>query len=219
LDLPREDDPLQLGQFLTDTRNLLDECYRKTLASSGTGPNSILIVHLVLAEIEESGRIITTPRSLEEIGNIYPTLDRQLLRRFIKEHSYVMHITHKMVDDKHLLAYCVPSWLRDFFFDPDRSRSFYSTSWVIDKCQQAMKGLIDKSNRQNYSPFPFFMQTEYGETSNASRLLEHVRNGADSNDLLLFLRCLSKIDWLDMYKRERWLTHEIAHWVCTSLVG
>jgi hypothetical protein len=133
----------------------------------------------------------------------------------------LIHITHKKVEDKHLLVYCVPYWLRDFFFDPHRSRSFYSTSWVINKCQQAMKGLIGKSNKKIYSSFPFFMPTEYGEISYASRLLEHVRNGADSNDLLLFLRYLSKIDWLDIYKcrTKRQLTNEIAHWVCITLVG
>ena len=52
--------------------NLLDECFRKTLTSSLTGPNSILIKDLaVLPEKEESGLIIKI-KSLKEIGNIYP---------------------------------------------------------------------------------------------------------------------------------------------------
>jgi len=33
-DLPIEDDPLQLNQFHADTRNLLDECNRRTLVPS-----------------------------------------------------------------------------------------------------------------------------------------------------------------------------------------
>ena len=80
-----------------------------------------------------------------------------------------------------------------------------------------MEGLVGESDRKNHLPSnTFFVQTKYGGISNASRLLEYVRNGADSNDLLLFLRYLSKIDWLNIYNKwaqRRW-TNEIAHWVC-----
>ena len=41
-DLPRTDDPLQLEQFFTEARNLLDECYRQTTGSVD-GQISILI--------------------------------------------------------------------------------------------------------------------------------------------------------------------------------
>ena len=198
-------------------RNFLDECYHKTLASSVTGPNSLLIVPLALAEIVQLNSIITSCRSLKEIGNIYPTLDQRLLRRFVEQHSYLIHITHKMVNNKHLLAFRVPSHLCNFFFDPDRCRSIYSPSWVLDKCQQAIKRFIGESGRIHDPSTPlFFTQTKF-----SSSLLEHVRNETDSNDLLLFLGYLSRIDWLNIYKywAKRQLTHAIAHWVCTTLVG
>jgi len=172
-----------------------------------------------------------TPRSLREIGNICNTPDRQLLRRFVDEHPYLIRI-HRKVEDKYVLGYYVPIWLRDFFFDPDRSRYLYSTSLVIDKCQKAIKRLILDPNANFHKDdnlVYFFMPTPtpsgeipISNIANATRLLESARNGPDRNELLRFLDYLSKIHWFDIYNRgrdQRHLTNRIVHWVCTTLVG
>jgi hypothetical protein len=118
-DLPLEDVSLQLNQFHANTRNLLDECYRHTLANSVIGPGSI-IMHLAM-EMKES----RMPKSLRKIGNTYNIPDQQLLRRSIDENLYLILIQHKKVKDKLVLAYCTPRWLREFVFDPNRSKLLF----------------------------------------------------------------------------------------------
>jgi hypothetical protein len=164
----------------------------------------------------------TRAKSLREMGNISNISDRQLLKRFIEEHS--LPAIYKPEDRrfKYVLAYYVPDELRDFIFDPIRSRCFYPTSWIIDKCQWAMKEL--QSNPQFHSSFllDFFQPCAVVGVSDANRLLEHVRNGSDNNDLLLFLKYLSEIHWLDFYTRGwygRQVANGIVRWVCTALVG
>lgn len=218
-DLPMEDDPLQLNQFHTNARNLLDECYRHTLVGSVNGPGSI-IMHLAMESY--------IPRSLRKIGNICNMPDQQLLRRFIDENLYLIPIQHTKVTDKHVLAYCTPRWLRNFFFDPNRSRSFYSTSRIIEKCQAAVKSVLDPNHDIHcMALIPFFTPTIYGDISigkisNATRLLESVRNGSNSNELLDFLGYLSEICWLDVNfgdAIQKALAIEIAQWVCITLVN
>jgi hypothetical protein len=167
------------------------------------------------------------PSSLREIRNMCNTPNRQRLR-FVDE--YLIPIQMK-VEDKYVLRYYVSKWLRDFFFDPNRSRYLYSTSLVIEKCQKAIKNLILDSNPDlhtgnNNDLICFFMPTPApsGEIpiANAIRLLESARNGSDRNELLLFLEHLSGIHWFDIYHSgwgQRQLTNGIVHWVCTTLVG
>jgi hypothetical protein len=224
-DLPMEDDPLQLNRFHADTRNLLDECYRHTLVGSVNRVNGLgsIIMHLAM-EMKE----LYIPSSLRKIGNICNMPDQQLLRRFIDENLYLIHIQHIKVTDKYVLAYCTPRWLRAFFFDPNRSRSFYSTSRIIEKCQAAVKSVLDPNHDIHcMALIPFFTPTIYGDIaigkiSNATRLLESVRNGSNSNELLDFLGYLSEICWLDVNFGDviqKALAIEIAQWVCITLVG
>ena len=228
-DLPKEDDPLRLSQFHADTCNLLDECYRQTISSAFVGSNSMLM-HLAL-EMEESsdfkfhsGPLGTVRKSPQEIAKICNLPDRWVLRKFVDENSHLIHVGNGRLEDqgKLVLAYYVPRWLRGFFFDPNRSRSLYSTSWVIDKCQRAIEGLIGLDSFFHSLSSFFRSRLKYGEVCGASHLLEHVRNGSDRNELLLFLEYLSKIHWLDIYNRgqgQRRVTNRIVHWVCTTLVG
>ena len=206
--------------MFTEAQSLFDECFRQTIVA----PSSIL-VHLAF-RIEGC-----EPRTLKEIGSICNTLDRQRLRRSVDEYPYLIRIPIK-VEDKYVLQYSVPHWIRDFFFDPtDRSRYFYSTSLVIDKCQKAIKSLILDPNPDSYDDnglVYFFVPTPTpsGEIptdiANATCLLEGARNGSDRNELLSFLEYLSEIHWFDTYNRgqgQRYLTNGIVHWVCTTLVG
>ena len=219
-----EDDPLQLNQFYADIRNLLDECYRHILAqSSVTGPLGSIIMHLAM-EMEES----RMPKSLRKIGNICNIPDKRLLRTFIDENFYLFHIQHKRVKDKLVLAYCTPRWLRDFFFDPNRSRSFYSASWIIEMCQAAVKSVFASNHDIHYMTLiPFFTPTIYGDIAigkiaDATRLLESIRNGSNSNKLLDFLGYMSQICWLDVNFGDviqKSLAIEIVQWLCLTLVG
>jgi hypothetical protein len=170
--------------------------------------------------------------TLKQIGNICNTPDRQRLRRFVGEHSYLIR-THIKVEDKCVLGYHVPNFLRTFFFDPNRSRYLYSTSLVIDKCQKAITSLIFDPNPDfhNYRALVYFFtltptpsgEIPIGNIANATRLLESARNGSDRHELLLFLKYLSEIHWFDIYNkgwRQRHLTNRIVHWVTyTTHVG
>ena len=175
--------------------------------------------------------------SLREIGNICNTLDRECLRRFVYEHSYLICIHHwQWVKGKYVLGCYVPTWMCNFFLDPNRSRYLYSTSLVIDNCRTAIKSLILQAPNHFNSFFDqgvtlFFtpMTPSHGILIecmvNATHLLESARNGSDRHDeLLLFLEYLSGIPWF-IYCRpgsdrhQRRLTIGIAHWVCTILVG
>jgi len=216
-DLPRKGNPLQLDHFLTEVQSLLDECYRKTTAGFVNGEISIL---LNLALDTRGGQLLPYPKSLREIEAISNnTLDRQHLRKFVDEHlPLILHRRHTKHKNKHLLGYSVSHWLCNFTFDPNRSRSLYSTSLVTRVCQRAIDGFIEKNS--GFNPKEFFVQ--YDEISDASRLLEHAKNGPDSDDLLLFLQYLSKIQWLNIYTQDwegRFLTYAIIQWVCTTLVS
>ena len=166
--------------------------------------------------------------SLREIGNTCNTLDQQCLSRFVDEHSYLIRIPLK-VADKYVLQYYVPIWIRVFFLNPNRSQHLYSTSLVIDECRKAIESLIldphpTLHKTKNLACFFTPMPTPSGEipVANATRLLESATKGSDTNELLLFLEYLSKIDWFDIYNRGRSRRHfinRIVHWVCTTLVG
>jgi hypothetical protein len=178
----------------------------------------------------------TVLKSPQEIVNICNLPDRWVLKRLLDEISHFIHIGYRRDQrgqsiqniqrfkdqSKLVLGYYVPRWLRGFFFDPNRSQSLYSTSWVLGKCQQAIEGLIKLNSDYYYSLFPLFDKSEnYGEIPGAS--LFHMRNGSDRNELLHFLRYLSEIQWLDIYSRGNWgqryNTGAILHWVHTTLVG
>jgi len=169
------------------------------------------------------------PRTLKAIGNICDIPDRQRLRRFVDERSYLIRV-HGKPKDKYVLMYYIPTWMRDFFFDPTRSRYLYSTSLVIDECQRAIKcHILDPDPHPYYGLTYFFTPTPklsgeipIGNIANATYLLESVRNGPDRHELLLFLEYLSGINWFDIYHGgwgQRDLTNKIVHWVCTTLVG
>jgi len=160
------------------------------------------------------------PKTLSEMETITNTLNRQCLGRFLNEHSFFIHTQHRNVDDEYLSEYSISHWLCDFIFDPNRSQSLYSTSSVTSECQRAIEAFI--ANNRNYHPKAFFVPDDECEISDARRLLEHARNGFDSNYLLLFLRYLFKIHWFDIYTRgrgERFFTHGIMEWVCMTLVS
>ena len=141
------------------------------------------------------------------------------------KHSHLIFIQHGYNEDitRRVLLYYLPRWLRGFFFDPNRSRNLYSSSWVIDKCQRAITSFTERDrDYQCSSLLSFFTPTNYREISDARRLLEHIRNGSDSSHLLPFLRCLSEIHWFDVYTAgytQRRLTNRIVHWLCTTLVS
>jgi len=171
------------------------------------------------------------PTSLREIGNVCHgnTPNRQHLRRFVDEQSYLIPI-HTQVKGKYVLGYYVPIWMRDFFLDPNRSQYLYSTSLVVDECRKAIKSLILDPNPDSYkndgllyfftpTPIPSD-ETPFANIANATRLLESARNGSDKHDSLLLF--LSEINWFDIYNRgwrQRHLTNRIVYWVCTTLVG
>jgi hypothetical protein len=196
-------------------------------------------MHLAF-EMMEDDDMCPEPRSLQEIAEICDILDRQLLKRFVEEHTSLIYARPQMVEGgKHVSAYYVPRWLRGFFFDPNRSRYFYSTSWIISKCFHAIEEYLQSNSDFDESDtrLPFFVPTKYREMSfgdivvlniavngisDASRFLEHVRNGSDRNHLLRFLGNLSEIHWLDIYTSDdarKELANEIVHWLCTTLVG
>jgi len=124
-----------------------------------------------------------------------------------------------MVKDKYVLGYSVARWLCDFTFDPKRSRNLYSASLVTSECRRAIE--VSIANNSSFVPEKFIVQSR-DEISDASHLLEHAKNGSGSDDFLLFLQYLSEIQWLNIYTRgweERYLTHVIIQWVCTTLVS
>ena len=169
------------------------------------------------------------PRTLRQIGNTYNIPDRQLLKRFVDEHSYLLRM-HEKSNDKYVLRYYAPMWTSDFFFNPTRSRYLYSISLIIDECQKAIKHQLLDLNPHSYANYGlvhFFTPTSTplsGEIpiANATHLLQSARSGSDRHELLLFLEYLSEIHWFDIYHRgwgQRCLANRIMYWVCTTLVG
>ena len=177
--------------------------------------------------------------SLWEIGSICNILDRQLLKRFVEEHAFLILTRPKEVEHKYVLGYYIPRWLHGFFCNPRRSQCSYSASWVIAKCfEHAIEEYL-RPDSHVYPVIPFFVPARLGRDeisfgdivvrgiaidaiSDATRFLEHVRYGSDRNDLLRFLGNLSEIHWLNIYSRECPgidLANDIVHWVCTTLVG
>jgi len=223
--LPKKDDPLQLDQFFTEVRNLLDECYQQMIAGLTDGEIPILMP--LMHDFTASGRLglllkrlEPKTRTLREIETITNAPDQQHLRMFVND-STLIHIQYLNVNNKYLLMYSISHWLWDFTFDPNRSQSLYSTFLVIRVCHQVIEAFIAK-NGDFCRADRFFMQYDELGDSNASRLLEHAKNGSDSNDLLLFLQYLSKIHWLNIYTRgwqERCLAHAILQWVCKTLIS
>jgi len=169
--------------------------------------------------LEVRTRPFPQPKTLGEIETSTNTLDRQRLRMFVNEHSFLIHTQYSNDSGEHYLEYTISCWLCDFIFDPNRSQSLYSTSSVTSECQRAIELFIAED--ADYHPAAFFASDRLG-ISDASRLLEHVKDGFDSHYWLLLLRYLSKIHWLDIYTRGwegRTLTNGIMEWVCMTLVS
>jgi hypothetical protein len=216
-DLPRADDPLQLDQLSTDTHDLLDECYRQTLSSSVVDSASSILIFFAVGMGPQF-----TAKSVRRMKIVCNIPDRQLLKMFTEENSLLKIYGRQKF--KYVSTYFVPQGLRDFLFDPIRSRCFCPTSWIIDRCQLAMKKIdsnVPSHFHSNLLTNFLWPQAAIG-ISNASRLLEHVRNGSDKNDLLPFLTYLSELCWFDIYTRSnfgRQVANRIVHWVYTTLVG
>jgi len=193
-------------------------------------------MHLVF-QMEDGGYEIPRSTSLREIGNICNIPDRQLLKRFVEERTFLIHTQPQKVEDKRVLEYYVPRLLRGYFFDPNRSRCSYSTSWIIAKWfEHAIEEYLQPDSHFPLL-FSFFAPAKYVQLSigdivfrdiavdgisDASRFLEHVRNGSARNDLLRFLGNLSDIHWFDIYTggfAQIYLANEIVYWVCTTLVS
>lgn len=210
-----ETDPrLEVRQFLVDTRNLIDECYRRSLASSVVGPSSLLM-HLALD-------LQSYNRSLREIGDICNIQDRQLLRRAIEE-NHLIHIHYKHDNPsghvfKLVRVYSTSSWLQFFFLDANRCRTFYSASWIIDKCQQAINITEIVASHDKGSIMKFFTPSDLNPIAHATHLLESVRNGSDRNEFLGFLGYLSEICWLGSPSEiPMTLGIRIVKWAYTAL--
>jgi len=216
-ELPRSDS-LHLDQIFREACNLLDKCLQQTI------PRPISIPIQLVFGIERY-----ETESLREIGNICNMLGRQCLKGFLDKHLYLTRIPRE-VEDKYVLGYYVPCWMRDFFLNPNHSQHLYSTSVVIDECQKAIESLIldpnpDPGINDNlidfFTPMPTPSHSEI-PIADATHLLKSVRNASDRHKLLLFLKYLSEIHWFNIYNKgwsQRHLTDIIVHWVCATLVG
>ena len=189
----------------------MDECYRQTTSSAVVGPNPILM-HLAIEMAESS-----MPQTSKEIVRICNLPDRSLLGRFMDENSHLIYIGAglKGKGKKLVLTYYLHHWLHGFF-DLNHSQSLYLSSLVITKCQWAIERFIEPKGFYMLSSF-FQSKLNFGhggEIPTASHLLEHVKNVSDRNELLLFLKYLSKVHWLDIYNRgqdQRCVTNGILH--------
>jgi hypothetical protein len=136
---------------------------------------------------------------------------------------------------KLILTYYASHQLRNFFFDPQRSRHLYSVPWIIGKCWDALECALEMQiNNESHGPLfslntafgleKFFLPKQGCQISSASLMLaaETIKNGSDSNRLLGFLKFLSRIRWLDISfhgESGETCTQAIAQWVCIALVS
>jgi len=177
---------------------------------------------------------VAKPRTLSEICRICNIPDSHLVKRFLQERSFLLHTWYTQDVTKLVLTYSAPLQLRNFFFDPGRSRHLYSAPWVIERCWEAVQGVIKSQSNLVGDPVlsfqfafglcHFFTPKKDCQFSSASLMLsaESIRNGSDSDSLLGFLKFLSRIPWLDIcfngHLNGLW-TPAIANWVCKSLVS
>jgi len=168
---------------------------------------------------------VAPPRTLLEICRICNISDSRLVKRFLQEQSFLFPTRYIRNGTKLVLAYTAPHQLRNFFFDPGRSRHLYSAPWVIGICWEAVECATTEISLQlAYGLCHFFMPMKDRQFSRASLMLsaESIRNGSDSDILLGFLKFLSRIPWLDICFSHHWnkiWTSAIANWVCKALVS
>ena len=172
-----------------------------------------------------------TPKTLLEISRIYNIPNLPFLKSFVREHSFLFQLRiRRRYSEKAVIRYSAPFQLRNFFFDPGRSRHLYSVPWIIGKSWEAVKCAFQVQIPPTYhslgSAFGlqgFFKLNQYCQISGASLMLsaESIRNGPDDNNLLRFLESLCRIPWhtcLDSSKGAN-CTLAIAQWVCKTLVS
>jgi len=225
--LPQTHDPLQLGKFYFDTCNILDGCYRQVLSGPTVGPVPIPM-HIALD--------FCGPKTLTEISMNYNISNPQLVKSFLQEHSFLFRLTILNIMSKEgslfrhaaTLAVSAPFQLRNFFFDPGRSRHLYSIPWIIDKCWEAVKCSLRvpptyHSSESAFGLRNFFIPNQDCQISGASLMLsaESIRNGPDDDNLLRFLGSLYRIPWDTCFSSyESYVcTLAIARWVCKTLVS
>jgi len=219
--LPQTHDPLQLSKFYFDTCNILDGCYRQVLAGPTVGPVPILM-HIALD--------FCGPKILTEISMHYNNSNPQLVKSFLQKHSFLFRLTMILVTRPlyGCIAVSAPFQLRNFFFDPGRSRHLYSIPWIINKCWEAVKcSLRVPPTCHAFEPAfglrNFFIPNQDCQISGASLMLsaESIRNGPDDDNLLRFLGSLYRIPWDTCFSSyESYVcTLAIAQWVCKTLVS
>jgi hypothetical protein len=166
-------------------------------------------------------------QTLLEISRTCNIPNAQVVKSFLQEHSFLFHMQRSDEEDE-VLAYSAPFQLRNFFWDPGRSRHLYSMPWIIDKCWEAIERALEMRHFGWYTAalFYFFSPKQDCQISGASRLLfaESIRNGLDDVNLLRFLGFLCRIPWVDTWfsgdqSGSEACTLAIAHWVCEALVS
>ncbi|KIM44310.1 hypothetical protein M413DRAFT_378997 [Hebeloma cylindrosporum] len=222
LSSPENPDPLQLRNFHFDTRNILDEYYRLVLASPTIGP--VPIPMYIATDFA------VRPKTLVEVSRIsnIPTPHILNLKSFLQQYSFLCRTTCILGTRKLVLAYSSPCELRNFFFDPGRSRHLYPVSWIIGKCWEAIEYMSQTRPLANTHSNPpevgslvyglshFFKGSERnGHFSGASHMLSAVRTEAEDEYLLRFLVFLCRIPWLN-FCLELDGSAAIAQWALVS---
>jgi hypothetical protein len=172
----------------------------------------------------------SSQKTLLEISTICKIPNPQLVKKFLQDHSFLLHTRAYFHRDRvPVLTYCVPSQLRNFFFDPGRCRHLYSMPRIIGKCWEAIKDVFEVKPTSNSTFFArglreFFISSHHRDCqmSGASLMLsENLRNRSGDDNLLRFLGLLCKMPWDTCFdsKELRVCTLPIAQWVCETLVS
>jgi hypothetical protein len=123
----KDHDLQQLSKFYFDTCNILDECYRQVFADPAIGPALIpMQIALTFANHTILRMKLLNPEASQEICRICNIPDSHLVKRFLQEQSFLFHTWHAQHGKKLVFTYSAPLQLRNFFFDPGRSRHLYS---------------------------------------------------------------------------------------------
>ena len=197
-----------------------------------------MLMHITLnfkSHLDEGG--VAEPGTLLEMCRICNVPDPQLVKRFLQEKSFLFHAQYKKNGKRLVRAFSAPLQLRNFFFDPGRSRRLYSVPCIIGKLWEGVGVVLGKQLKGDIwsSHFwrlisglrNFFTPKEDCQISSASLMLSaaSIGNRSDSDSLLGFLAFLSKIPWLDIWftagrsADSEFCATAIAQWVCIALVG
>ena len=225
-DFLQDKDSLRLNKFYLDTYSILDELYRQVLAEPwAIGLSLIPSLRPISLDFEPK---LSEGKTLLDIGEVCNIADPQLVKRCLQEYSCLFYIKTKRDGAKCILTYHAPNELRNFFFDPGRSRHLYSAPWIIEKCWdnlQCALGMQLKFNHYCFDIFDiseFFVPSQGRQIPSATLMIsQSIKNGSDMDALLWFLKFLSRIRWLDCFGSpiDRTFTKAIAQWVCTALVS